>query len=332
MPKIDLIIPAYNAHETLDRTLGSIIMQSIRNDIRVTIADDASPDGSYDDIVRRYSDVIAVQSLRLPVNGGPGVARQYALDRTDGEYIVFMDADDTLVDSFAVEIMLMAMNQKPDTVAVFASFIEETDDGFITHSEDSVWMHGKMYLRSYWDENNIRFHNTSRANEDNGVNTIIKLTAPEQGKLIVTIPNKVYCWHYTPSSITRREDHSYYFTSSYKGYVENMIYATQHARDVLGGYTDRMAKHASQVFCFLYCYWCETEMYEPDLADTNKQACKLFYDEVYRELASRVPYGDFATAYNGQIRASQARFPDCIPTQTIFQFIEDLKGDFINGN
>lgn len=325
MAKVDLIIPAYNAHETLDRTIGSIVMQTVRSDIKVTIADDASPNGTYDSIVERYSSILDIQTLRLPVNGGPGVARQYALDRTDCDYIMFMDADDTLASSFAVEIALLAMRQQPDTVAVFASFYEETEDGFVLHEKDSVWLHGKMYLRSYWADNNIRFHKTSRANEDNGVNAIIKLTAANKGKKIVTIPDVLYYWHYMPRSITRNDNHAYYFASSYKGYVENMIYATKCAHETLGCHTDEMAKHAAQVFCFLYCYWNETAQFEPDLADTNREACKKYYNEVYRALANRVSYDDFSSIYNAQIRSSQDRFPNCIPTETIFQFIDDLK-------
>ena len=325
MAKVDLIIPAYNAHETLDRTIGSIIMQTVRDDIVVTIADDASPNGAYDDIVQRYSGILKIQSLRLPINGGPGVARQYAIDRTNCEYMMFMDADDTLASSFAVEIMLLAMVQKPDTIAVFGSFSEETESGFTIHEKDSVWMHGKMYLRSYWTENGIRFHETSRANEDNGVNSIIKLTAANMGKKIVVIPDVLYYWHYMPNSITRNNDHSYYFTSSYKGYVENMVYAIKKATEILGGATDEIARHAAMVLCFLFCYWSETVQYQPELADTNKRACKVFYDEVYRDLASRVSYEEFSSLHSSQIAASQARFPHYIPTETIFQFISDIK-------
>jgi glycosyltransferase involved in cell wall biosynthesis len=325
MSKIDLIIPAYNAHDTLDRAVGSIIMQTIRDDIKVTIADDASPDGTYDDIVHRYSDVLSIQTLRLPVNGGPGVARQYALDRTDCDYIMFMDADDTLSSAFSAETLLLALRQEPNTIAVFGSFLEETDSGFELHEKDSVWLHGKMYLRSYWIEHSIRFHPTSKANEDNGVNSIIKLTASGVGKKIVTIPDVSYYWHYTPSSITRNNDHAYYFASSYKGYVENMIYAINRSKEILGSYTDAIVKHAAQVLCFLYCYWNETIQYQNDLADINKQACKDFYHNVYRHVASLISYDDFSQIYNSQVFASQRRFPCCMPTQTIFDFINDIK-------
>ena len=44
----------------------------------------------------------------------------------------------------------------------------------MAHEQDMVWMFGKMYRRSFIDKYKIRFHETSRANEDNGFNTICR--------------------------------------------------------------------------------------------------------------------------------------------------------------
>lgn len=320
-----MIIPAYNAHDTIDRAIGSIIMQTVRDDIAITISDDASPAGPYDDVVRRYSDIVKIQCLRLPENGGPGVARQYAIDRTDGEYMVFMDADDTLASAFAIETMMLAFKQEPDAIVVSGSFYEETSDTFVTHEKDMVWMHGKCYLRQYLQEHGIRFHPSSRANEDNGVNMIIKLTANAYGKKIITIPYLSYYWHYKPDSITRNNNCEYYFSSSYSGYVDNMIYAFDCVERILGHATEDMAKCAATIMCFLYCYWNEALQFAPDNADANKLACSQFYNIVYRKLANMVSYKDFSAIYNAQMSASIKRFPSCIPTVTIFDFITDMK-------
>ena len=56
--KVDVIIPAYKAHATIIRTLSSICMQSIRDDLYVIIVDDACPnDGknnSYEKILDKF--------------------------------------------------------------------------------------------------------------------------------------------------------------------------------------------------------------------------------------------------------------------------------------
>ena len=49
---IDVIIPAYNAHETIIRTLSSIAMQLNRKDLKVTIVNDGGK--NYNDIVNIF--------------------------------------------------------------------------------------------------------------------------------------------------------------------------------------------------------------------------------------------------------------------------------------
>ena len=50
---IDVIIPAYNAHKTIEYTLMSLTFQSISNLLNIVIVDDNS-DNSYDDIIKKY--------------------------------------------------------------------------------------------------------------------------------------------------------------------------------------------------------------------------------------------------------------------------------------
>ena len=71
MKKIDVVIPAYKAHGTLPRALGSIITQSIVNDLKVVVVNDAD-DKDYSDIVSRFAPFVDIEEIRLDVNGGPG--------------------------------------------------------------------------------------------------------------------------------------------------------------------------------------------------------------------------------------------------------------------
>ena len=69
-----------------------------------------------------------------------------------------------------------------DGVATFDEILEhnlpENEPGpvLIDHSNDMVWMFGKIYRRSFIDKYKIKFHETSRANEDNGFNAICNLS------------------------------------------------------------------------------------------------------------------------------------------------------------
>lgn len=323
---VDVIILAYNAHGTIDKAISSIIMQTVLEDVIVTIVDDCSPDGSYDEIVNRYSPIVKIQSVKTEVNGGCGVVRQKGIDSTSGKYFMFLDADDTFGDAFAIARLKSALDDTPEACVAVGAFAEEREDGFQTHERDMVWMHGKMYRRDFWDQYAIRFHPTSRANEDNGVNTIIKFIADATGAKLVYVPEVTYNWQYNYQSITRANQCAYYFGASYPGYVENMIYAIRFAENALGGYTDYMLKMCARILCFLYAYYCETERFAPDKAETNFLACQDFYHNIYHDIRGRISYETFEEMFRFSMSASLSKFP-YIPTKTIFQFIEDLKGE-----
>jgi glycosyltransferase involved in cell wall biosynthesis len=185
--KIDIIIPAYNVEdEILFRCLSSIACQDVAKDLEVTIVDDASTVQNYQEVINNFLSILKINLLRYEENGGPGVARQYGLDHTQNGYITFIDADDTFNGAFALNYLRDTLESNPLYSVCIAGFDEvftqEDEKGnksvyFYPHDNDMVWMFGKMYKRNFIDKYNIRFHETSRANEDNGFNTTIRLLA-----------------------------------------------------------------------------------------------------------------------------------------------------------
>ena len=99
---IDIIIPAYNAHEHIKCTLVSVAMQTIKDKVNVYIIDDGSKK-NYNKIVELFKDKINIKELTIEKNSGPGVARQFGIDSSDGEYILFLDSDDLLYNKFSFE-------------------------------------------------------------------------------------------------------------------------------------------------------------------------------------------------------------------------------------
>ena len=98
---IDLIIPTYNAINTLERCLESIKNQTIINDVKVFIIDDNSTD-DYREIINKYSEFMDLRHYKLSENHGPGYARQYGIDHSYDEYIVFIDSDDIFYDTISL--------------------------------------------------------------------------------------------------------------------------------------------------------------------------------------------------------------------------------------
>jgi glycosyltransferase involved in cell wall biosynthesis len=90
MPRVSVIVPAYNAESYIAEALQSVIQQSYR-DWEVVVADDASSDGT-----AHVASKVApgLKLLRTDENGGIGAARNRAIAASSGELLAFLDADD----------------------------------------------------------------------------------------------------------------------------------------------------------------------------------------------------------------------------------------------
>lgn len=92
-PKIQVVIPVYNAEKTLRDCLDSLKNQTY-TDWQALIVDDASGDGSYD-IIREYENGDErFRCFRKNENGGASAARNFALSQLSADYTAFLDSDD----------------------------------------------------------------------------------------------------------------------------------------------------------------------------------------------------------------------------------------------
>lgn len=340
--KIDVIIPAYNIEENIiTRCLTSIVCQTILSDLEITIVDDAS-DKEYIDVyekaVNRFKDMVEINILRYEENGGPGVARQYGLDHTSNEFMTFIDADDTFNGAFALQALRNAIKENNGVNVMAAGVFDEVHEHMlpagqgpmlIAHEQDLVWMFGKLYRRSFIEKYNIRFHKTSRANEDNGFNTIIRLICNDLEQ-ITFIQAHVYYWHENLNSITRANDCQYSYggsiRDSFYGYVENMIYAIKEARKrcPFNGY---ITMWTLDCMLNIYEYYIEAYARAREHADNNFKWCKLYYNEVYKDIEQNISNKILAQHYNEMMKGAYMgnKLEGIIPHMNIFEFLEALK-------
>lgn len=93
-PTISVIIPVYNTEKYLRRCLDSIVAQTYK-DFECILVDDGSTDGS-----SKICDEYAVKDNRFMAyhnpNGGPSKERNFGLEHSKGEYVLFIDSDDWL--------------------------------------------------------------------------------------------------------------------------------------------------------------------------------------------------------------------------------------------
>ena len=165
MIKFSIIIPAYNVEKYIENTLESIYKQTYAN-YEIIVIDDCSTDKTFQ-ILEEHKDI---KLLKTKVNSRQGAARNIGLENCTGDYILFLDSDDTFFDSNVLEELNNNIIEKnnPDIVYTGLKITGNRDLEIIPNSENIE----KSYrLGSYkWmnvttlciknkiiQENNIRF-------------------------------------------------------------------------------------------------------------------------------------------------------------------------------
>ena len=201
---IDLIIPAYNAKDTINKTLISIAMQTISDKVNVYIINDKS-NYSYSSQIKLFEKYIKIKELKLKNNYGPGFARQYGIDHSKSDYISFIDADDVFHDVFSLE-KLYTLISKENADFVYGGVLEENENSFIESYDNQRTFAGKIYKRSFLKKNNIKFNNTRHC-EDLAFNQLILGLFPK----IIQCNEIVYIYCFNNKSVTRENnDYSFY--------------------------------------------------------------------------------------------------------------------------
>ena len=114
MPKVSVIIPAYNRANLLPRALETVFQQTFK-DYEVIVVDDGSQDETPDDMKQFAGRVKYIRKE----NGGSASARNRGIEESRGEYIAFLDSDDTWVPEKLVE-QVNVLDAHPNVGIVYA--------------------------------------------------------------------------------------------------------------------------------------------------------------------------------------------------------------------
>lgn len=113
--KISIIIPAYNAEDTLPAALDSAVNQTL-DQIEIIVVNDGSTDGT-GEVIRQYEKKYPNKVLGLhQENAGVSTARNLGLELAKGTYIGFLDADDTVCPTMCEKMYNCAEEQDADLV------------------------------------------------------------------------------------------------------------------------------------------------------------------------------------------------------------------------
>jgi len=322
---IDIIIPAYRAQKTIEKALASIFMQSIVDEVKVIIVNDADGIG-YNRQIRRFKDKMEILELTMPKNSGCGPARQYGIDNSNSPLIVFLDADDYLHHAFALEMLRNSFKTCPDSAFAVGDFLEIVGEGaekkFVDHRQDFIWMFAKIYSREYLEKYKIRFSSVS-ANEDNGFNTMLQLIMSINEEKVATLGEFVYVWEYNAKSITRTNDYEYTYNQSVYGYKENMKIAIDHVNKFFPDHVKIYMK-IIEVMVNLYIMCMRTSKFRNEFKQHNIDCCLDFYKNYFKLVKDLVTPESMEEQVIKNLSAKRGMLEGFIPEYTINQFFDFL--------
>jgi glycosyltransferase involved in cell wall biosynthesis len=114
-PLVSVCIPCYNAANYLTDTLNALLKQHYTN-IEIIIADNWSNDGSAE-IISSFSRKDPRIKYISCKKKGAAAARNYAFEQSNGDYIIFLDADDWVDENYVSELMLTCIGTKDCIIA-----------------------------------------------------------------------------------------------------------------------------------------------------------------------------------------------------------------------
>ncbi len=124
MIKISVIVPVYNVEKYLRNCLNSLVNQTLQ-EIEILIVNDGSPDSSQI-IIDEFSEKfpLKIKSF-VKENGGLSDARNFGLDRATGEFIAFVDSDDSVSEKMFAEMYALAKKHEAEMVICNLQKVDE---------------------------------------------------------------------------------------------------------------------------------------------------------------------------------------------------------------
>lgn len=165
-PKITIIIPVYNAEKYLHRCFESILNNEYEN-LEIIPVNDGSKDSSQaiiDEYKEKYPNIF------FPIieeNQGIGMARNNALEKATGDYIMFIDNDDFIDKDYILSHIKEIKEKDYDMVLSGYKRVTDAETQFGVTLEDYPWSRyvsiapwGRLYKASFLKENDIKFLKT----------------------------------------------------------------------------------------------------------------------------------------------------------------------------
>lgn len=139
-PKISVIIPVYNVEKYLEKCINSVIEQTYTN-LEIILVNDGSTDSS-GEICDKYKQLDNRIVVFHKENGGLSDARNYGIERANGEYIAFLDSDDW-VDFKYIEILYENLRNYNADISI-CNFRRVHDENELLNNNNNIILYNNI--------------------------------------------------------------------------------------------------------------------------------------------------------------------------------------------
>ena len=149
-PLISVIIPAYNAETTIERSVLSALNQKIDASLEVIVVNDCSSDSTSTVLDGLSQTERGLKVIHHEENRGVAAARNSAIEVARGDWVVFLDADDYFGDQYLHDVE----PHLKDCKFVATSYTEVRDSGFNekSHRLSGVYPLNERNLLTYMED------------------------------------------------------------------------------------------------------------------------------------------------------------------------------------
>ena len=213
MKKVSIIVPVYNAGAKLSRCIDSIIAQTYE-EIQIILVNDGSQDDSLA-ICRQYAERDPRILVLSHGNRGVSYSRNRGIDAADGDYLMFFDADDSVLPDMVQRYLETAERDCTDAVIGGIRFCPSNAEQYeiappsagivdrrkmietVCETENGIfgYVAGKLYRTALIRGNGIRFREDMAAQED----LEFALSAYRAGNSFSLFSYCGYLYDYAPS-------------------------------------------------------------------------------------------------------------------------------------
>jgi len=231
-PLVSIIVPVYNCDRFIKKCLLSIINQTY-DQIEIIVINDGSSDRSHEmisEIAERDERIIYLYQC----NRGVAAARNAGIVQADGKYLLFVDGDDWIGETYVEKLLLCAeenqselvisgftmtwLNGKRDVLIIPKSYKRMESEEW-AYRLSSTW--GRLYLKDFWERHHLKFIYEENARAED-VSICIFANAMAQNISIVSMAEYYYVQH--SGSAMHNKTQKVLFKFPYKAFSEMYSY------------------------------------------------------------------------------------------------------------